>query len=424
MLLHNKIAKKNIKDYSFVFCIPEFNFHSNGIKILYEAAFLFSKYFETTIITFNNGDPVNDDNFKKTPKKYLNLIKDGLTEFKKHTIFIYPDSLTHDPFGYLKGKKIVRFLLSKPFILNGISPRLNNDFCIGYSKIVSQDIPNYFIIDPDLISIQDIDKKKSPKKKLVIYLGKVRKAHFNLKPFVPLLCLFDEYELISRLEPENKTDLFKLIASAHLLISLDAMTSIIHESILLGTPCLIADDIFEKEYKKFNTPLSDLYFPKDIDKIIRAAKSQRLICDQKKNFEIYKKTILKNKIETKSIIFKIITHFEHNVDNNKINEKYHSSFYDFYLKKWGSTPILNITRKRHIAYFIAFSENEYLLDKLYNIWSCMKRKEYIKAISNFGINPLRVKFSKYLYIGFMCLVKEKFLKVKFTDAQLINLMAK
>ena len=412
------------KDYHFVFCIPEHNFHSNGIKILYEAAFLFSKFFETTIITFNHGPLVNKDNYNKTPKKYLNLIKDGLAEFKKHTIFIYPDSLIHDPFDYLQDKKIVRFLLSKPFILNGLSPRFNNNFCIGYSKIVSQDMPNYFIIDPDLISIQDIDKKKSPKKKLVIYLGKVRKAHFNLKPFVSLLCLFDEYELISRLEPENKTDLFKLIASAHLLISLDPMTSIIHESILLGTPCLIVDDIFEKEYKKFNTPLNDLYFPKDVDKIIRAIKSQSLICDQKKNFEIYKKTILKNKTETISIIFKIITHFENNVDNNKINEKYNSSFYDFYLKKWGSTPILNITLKRHIAYFITFRENEYLLEKLYNIWSCLRRNEYMKAISNFRINPLRVNFSKYLFMGFMCIVKEKFLKVKYTDAQLINLLAK
>ena len=63
--------------------MPEYVVNSNGIKVLYEAAYLFSLQNKVTILTFNNHyyNGVRNLKYEPIPKKYINLIRQFATPY-------------------------------------------------------------------------------------------------------------------------------------------------------------------------------------------------------------------------------------------------------------------------------------------------------------------------------------------------------
>ena len=411
--------------------MPEYVTNSNGIKILYEAAYLFSLQNKVTILTFNNHyyNGVRNLKYEPIPKKYINLIRQFVTPNNiNNTIFVYPESLIKDPFYFIGNKKIVRYFLAKPYILDNSHLDFSNDFCISYSKLISRDMPNYFLLEPsikDLLEIKNL--KKTTHKKAILYFGKIRASKKIISDKINLLIsLFDEIKIITRTEPHNRNELITELSSSHLLICFDPITSIIHESIILGTPCLLTDDIFKTEYRNFNIPLSGVYFRSDLDLIINKIKSNKSPwIDREKNIDSCYKAIENNQKETEKIIKRINYHFS-SLDykkNRSINIKYQKSFKNFFLKTWKDNSILNVLSKKYLLYYFLAHNNPYLFEKIVIFYRDIKSKKYVQSLQVFKFNISKLNFDIYNFIFIFSFIvyfiKAKMLNKSFLDDRTI-----
>ncbi|CAM8359824.1 hypothetical protein [Candidatus Methylopumilus planktonicus] len=411
----------------FIFYIPEYVANSNGIKILYEAAYLFSLQNKVTILTFNNHyfNGARNLEFEPIPKKYISLIRQYADSMSiDNIIFVYPESLIKDPFYLIGDKKIVRYFLAKPYILDNSRLDFSNDFCISYSNLISKDMPNYFLLDSSLKDLLEIKNlKKTSHKKVILYFGKIRASKKIISDKVNLLItLFDEIKIITRTEPHEKNELIAELSSSHLLICFDPITSIIHESILLGTACLLTDDIFKSEYRNFNIPLDGIYFESNLDLIIKKIKSNKQVrINRKKNIDSCYKAIENNQKETERIIKLINKHFSslNEKKNRNINIKYERSFLNFFLKKWRDTSILNVLSKKYLLYYFIAHGNPYLFEKIVIFYRDIKSKRYFQSLQIFKFNFLNIKlnFNNLIYIYFFVFyfLKAKLLNKSFLD---------
>ena len=83
-------------------------------------------------------------------------------------------------------------------------------------------------------------------------------------------------EVIHRHYPENSKDLYNKIAESSLFVSIDPLTSLIHESTLIGTPVYVYDSCFKEFYDNFDFKLHGLYYnlkPSDLEKIYEDSKT-------------------------------------------------------------------------------------------------------------------------------------------------------
>jgi len=411
-----------------IFLIPPYHQSSNGIKVLYEAAYLFSKVIATRILIF---DPKTNDLIKLNvaersnfPMKYKFLYSDN-SHMAVDSICIYPEILILDPLPHIQ-KKIVRYFLAKPYQINGQSPNFESDFSLSYSKIVSKNFPQLFILDSNLKKLKKIHVKK--RNKATVYFGKYRPEtkidYFNLDN---LISLFDEVKIITRTEPASTKELYYEVASSKLLISYDGMTSLIYESILMGTPCLILDDLFKKEMNDFNVPHNDIYFSRDISMLKKLLlKDSNLNNKRETNIKNYEIAIEKQMSDVKATI-KLISNFFTKSDviqsakNRQKNKKERKAFESFYSKNFKSRPVVNVTKKNRILLILLLNYSPYFYEKLICIFSEIKKYSYFIALKHCFFNPFRIKIDKKLFICLQFLAALVF-KIKLSDSKIIRLV--
>lgn len=316
---------------SFHFHIPNYVENSNGIKLLWEAAYQFSLHRKVTITSFFHGEKEF-----VIPSKCRELIVDNFQR-NKSDILIYPDVVNGNPFEW---KKVGRFLLAKEFILNGEPANVDsNDFLFAYSVAVDANLTQYHLLDPKILDIQKLATKKK-KGKVVVYFGKcrlIKNPEFNT-----LLKKFDEVVIVTRLFPSDREKLFSEIAEAELLVSFDPLTNLCFEANLLGTPALLMDDVFRDCYESFNVKIEGFYYKEhisDIEQIILSSDGLRVNSN-----ENVSKCLQQSSQMTLDLISSMEKHFK------KTNSELLSSFdsfrddsLEFYLKKWDASPIVNCT---------------------------------------------------------------------------------
>ncbi len=405
----------------FVFYIPEYVDYSNGIRVLYEAAWLFSKYTPVNIINYSHSSSYNR---KKIPSHYNSLITKKLKTLNSNTVFFFPESLIEDPLPNIE-KKVVRYFLSKPFILNSESPKFENDYCVSYSNLISNEMPQLFLLDPKLKELTMLNHKKSHQnKKAIIYFGKIRPSRFYLnKHLLKLLECFSDIEIVTRTIPSRREDLYRKIGSATIVISLDPLTSLIHESLLLGTPCLVADNIFDNEYKNFNIKFYDLYFESDIAYLIKLLKKNSEIKTHRmENIKILRDTF---KLQDENFNrFKHLLELNINKIDIKKNQKIKIDFSNYYKKKWHCEPVMNFTSINSIIYQFIFFNNNYLFNKLYKLYKDVRSNSWLSALTFLKFNILKISFNRNLIIGLIAVIKIHVFKKSYTDTEILKLLRK
>ncbi|BEI38385.1 hypothetical protein PHIN8_03290 [Polynucleobacter sp. HIN8] len=230
--------------------------------------------------------------------------------------------------------------MAKPFILNNTWFEYGqNEFVFAYSNAVNSAMPQYNLIDPNLITLR---KYKTTKKNntLCIYMGKCRFG-LNFKKYISLLDKFDEFVIITRTNPSKREILYECIANSKLLLSFDPLSSICYESTLLGTPVLLGDSVFEAEYKNYNYPLYGFNYSADeIDFYKDEFYYHATDCLDEQISKNTDKTInIINKIESAMIYKKDMLPDLYDMKLSDLN---------FFNDVWKCSPIYNCTTKNSI----------------------------------------------------------------------------
>jgi len=243
-----------------VFYVPYYHEHSNGIKILWEIAYQFSLLNKNTHVLEAPWGPK-----VQKPKKYRGLVIDkSILAYLDDPIVIYPDIFNDNP---LNAKKIVRFLLAKPFSFgNEFTPQAA-DYVATYSQLVldKKHLDQFYFLNNELDYFKNINIKG--KKNLVsIYYGKCRVGD-SYKYLLDIINQFEFVEIITRSTPDNQEDLHRILSQSKLLISFDAFSHISLIANIYGTPVLFTDNIFIEVYRSFNQKIYGYYYENDIGKL-------------------------------------------------------------------------------------------------------------------------------------------------------------
>lgn len=376
--------------YKYIFYIPHYQSNSNGITSLWEAALYFSQYRDVTICDFHNGVDCSD-----IPEKF-NKIKrftgDDIWKLKlsKYHIIVYPDVVTDNPFNHTN---VARYLMCKPYILNGLGYNMSQyDYCFAYSKAVSEILPQYTIINREVAKIKKIPHKVKTNK-VTLYFGKTR-AGLSFKGLNKLLENFDEIDVISRGYPSTKEQMYNMISESRLLISFDSLSSVIHESTLLGTPVYVFDKAFRNLYNNFNFKLHGLYYDvqtKDLERIYN--ESHNLHIKAKNEILKFNNSMLQR---TKDLL--------EDIENHIINKKTSADLYrrnmdidrKFYKNGWEYAAIFNINSKTTLIRYL-------IINKFgaFGILIFILNRSRIRLMSNLDLffNKLYLFFNK-LYLFF------------------------
>jgi hypothetical protein len=327
----------------FHFHIPEYNAYSNGIKTLWEAAYEFSKLYQTTISSFYYGGLG-----ETLPVKFSNLLGNPIDI--SQSVIIYPDCIEGNP---LQAKFVARFLMAKPMILNGkIIGHGESDFVFSYSHAVNKELPQYNLLLDELRNLKKIEPRKDIKQ-ASIYYGKCRIGSDFKKSLMLIANYFDSFKIITRTQPNDKDILYQNISNSGLFISLDPLTSLCYESTLLGTPTLILDPVFKNQYDEFNYPLHDFYY--DVKEGISAIKTlNRRIINSELEIQLNS-----NCEKTKIIAMKIISHFSQDRIVSNYSKDIELIDRKFYEELWRRAPIYNCTNAESIIRFHLINRNIY-----------------------------------------------------------------
>ena len=322
--------------YRYIFYIPHYVKNSNGVANLWEAAYLFSKSREVIIASFHNG--VDEDSLPSQYRSLTILYGDNIWNIKlnQKDIVVYPDCIDGNPFNH---PNVARYLMCKPFILNGVGFKLNMyDYVFAYSKAVSNILPQYTVINPSLYKIKPLPNKIRTNK-AVLYYGKVR-SNLNYKGLNKLLDNFDEIEIFTRRYPSTKEEMYRILSESRLLISFDSLSSLCHESTLLGTPVYIFDDVFKNQYKNFNFKLHGFYYNVSSDDLVNIYEDSKDL-STKALMEL-RKHELNQVSKTNELIHNIESFIS---EKRQLYDLYNSNLQDdiyFFKNKWKYASIFNI----------------------------------------------------------------------------------
>lgn len=328
--------------YRYIFYIPHYKQNSNGVANLWEAAFLFSKSRKVIICSFHNG--VSEDSLPKKYRSLKILYGDDVWRIKlnQKDIVVYPDCVADNPFNH---PNVARYLMCKPFLLNGIGYNLNmHDYVFAYSKAVSNILPQYTVINPYIHELKPLPNKIRSNK-VVIYYGKVR-SNINYKGLSKLLDNFDEIEIFTRSYPSTKEEMYRIISESRLLISLDPLSSLCHESTILGTPVYIYDDVFKNQYKNFNFKIHGFYYGVTADDLVNIYEDSK---------DLSTKAIMevrRHELNQESNTSELIHRMESFVSENRNSfDLYNSNLQDdiyFFKNKWKYASIFNIISRNSL----------------------------------------------------------------------------
>ena len=341
------LLKKN-----YLFYIPEWQQNSNGIVTLWEAARIFSQKRNTRVIPYAAGKR------GKTPETYK-FLENKLQEIdpgSDNTVVIYPETIPDNPLG---AKNIARYLLAKPLIFGTPSIKYcSNEYYFSFSKIINPYLDQLNITLPGHGTFLHDTSVRRDIRKVAIYYGKVRsRCDFSALP--ELIRRFRVLQVITRTTPATASELYSLIASSGLLISLDPLSNLCFESTRLGTPVLMADPVFQEGHKEFNFPLHGFFYDSRAVQTINFATFDYSNLKRKVNIEALK-SASENQKNCQNII-KIIEQFfsKQSYKNPAIDstpsfktmdqlEKYDISFYE---NEWTNSVIFPGTHKFSLIAF-------------------------------------------------------------------------
>jgi hypothetical protein len=229
---------------------------SNGIRVHYTLVEILNKIgIEARLLSYEKRR--NDYIVPKSVQQYVVYLNEKNVHISKNDVVVYPEIIHDNP---LNATKIVRYLLNRPGVLTGRNIKYNDtDYIVAYSQSIDKCLPQLFIMNDDRKEIL-ISKVTAKQDSVCLYFGKVNKnkLYENVLAVRPIIKKFKKVEIITRMHPGSREELFKKIAHAQLLISFDPLTNLTYEATLLGTPVLLADTSMHVE-NDFNIPLYGIF---------------------------------------------------------------------------------------------------------------------------------------------------------------------
>jgi len=398
------------KSNNYIFTLPSYQKNSNGIVCIWEAAYQFSKFRNVSVVIIDNQITQIPSKFEKIQIYYLdNQLKSNKSNinhiskanFGKKDLTVQPDNphgLNFDLEEYgLDDSRTVRYLMCKSMLLSeSLLSMSSNSYGLSYSNAVSTVFPSYLIISDKILNINDNFEKLKKKNKVLIYYGKVRYG-LSFKNLKKIINQFDEYEIIHRLYPKKTSELYEKISESTLFVSIDPLTSLIHESTLIGTPAYVYDSVLKEFYDNFDFELHGFYYDLKPSELTKVFKDSENLSEKAVNTA---KDFMANIEErTKKTIENIEGHFLNNISNEGIIKDAINEDITFFKEKWKVPTIFNCTSYRTIY--------RYHITNKYKIF----------ALLALYINRLRVSFRnsfilKYLTTEEKTIIK-KYLKRNF-----------
>lgn len=195
-------------------------------------------------------------------KKQIIINLDNSFEIKDDDICIYTDVVPRNP---LNAKRVVRFLLNRPYNLTGEGIEYGaSDYIMAYSGLVSDKLQKCFILRDEVSLFRQLRYQEHDKSKVVIYFGKVdfKNIQRNYQIVKPIINQFTKVEIITREVPTTRRKTLSVLSDASLLISFDPLTNLNYEATLLGVPVYMFKDYYgliTNNYFKYHGITNDLF---------------------------------------------------------------------------------------------------------------------------------------------------------------------
>lgn len=352
-------------DYKYIFYLPSYQSNSNGIICMWDAAYHFSKNRDVSIIITDSQNVDLSLISSKLPKRYNQITvyynnkeqagkvgRDNWYYFDKpvyakKVIHVVPD----DPHNYLNNfsfdqKRVVNYLMCRSLLLSEkLLPMSDDNYGLSYSNAVSTVFPSYCILNDKIINIKNSYEDKAKKNKVLIYYGKTRYG-LSFKNLKNIIAQFDEVEIVHRCYPTSKRVLYEKISESSLFISIDPLTSLMHESTLIGTPVYVYDSVFKDFYDKFDFKLHGFYYnlkPSDLENIFKVSENL-----SEKASDTAKKFMVNINERTINTINNIENHFNKRLCSTTLYKYAINEDIKFLNDKWKLTTIFNCTSYKTI----------------------------------------------------------------------------
>lgn len=251
----------------FYIYAPHYVQNSNGIRICYLLVELLrSNGLEAKALCYT--DRRSDIELPRAIAESTVFLSETKLDLDEADVIVYPETISRNP---LNGKRVVRYLLNRPsYLTNECVEYSETDFLVAYSKSIDDKLPQLYLLINEADTIKKY-KQLEKENAVCLYFGKVDEASLvgKVKRFSPLLRQFKKINVITRVIPTSRDELFATIARSRLLICFDPISNISYESTLLGTPVVMADSSFGTD-GAFNIPLWGISSSvADIDRIGR-----------------------------------------------------------------------------------------------------------------------------------------------------------
>jgi hypothetical protein len=360
---------------------------------MWAAAGLFAKHSQVTIETWGEQPEL-------TPSQYKKLLATSTNRNLRNTVVVYPDCVKGNP---LNAKRVARYLMCKPHILNGESIDYSfGDYLFAYSRAVNKNLVQYhLLLDKKFTKVKIPSEPR--KNKVCIYYGKIRISE-GFDHVYEILKKFDDVYVITRSYPAVGSEMYKHLAESRLLISLDPLSYIGYEATLLGTPVYFADDVFRGCYEDYNYPLDGFYYQNNIEHALTDFDHEKLSSDSRKCFI---DQAGKNEEQTIELMSKIEEYFSQKGVKINYSEILNEDI-DFYENDWKMSPIYIPTTYNSVIGYHILRKSVYLY--MLAIWvrgACLWTQPLTKRFQFFVRNSFRFiagailtapdVYSSYLY---------------------------
>ncbi len=243
------------KKHTFVFALPPYDPKSNGVHILYDLARMFAEAGHNVLATPHNGMRALKGVFGGNKQKDLVFESVQPSEVQPDWIPVFSDSSYPAFTEQFNTRFRVWYLLNKPYAMTGEGSRYRpEDLVVSYSKGLNSNYPSFFFnrVHPDLCNHLARRVPQSQKRhRISFYIGK------SISAEIPMAVrqLAGKYNakivILNRVLPEEKAQLWHLLASSRLLVSTDPVTNLNYEATLLGTPCFVTDNYTHTDYNAY-----------------------------------------------------------------------------------------------------------------------------------------------------------------------------
>ncbi len=222
----------------FLICNWSYHTRSGGVRVLYKLAEIIQDLgYPAFMINFDEGETEESDYMKS---QNLSYFKGQITD---EDIVFYPDVVTDN---FLKAKNVIRYLLHRPLHAAGTAINYgDDDLIITHAKYLDFHLDDLFILLDDRHLFYPPDDWEDKENMACVYFDKGRVQLPMTAELSALLSQFDKIIHLSRTFPEKREDFADILRRSKLLICLDALTGVMYESLLCGTPVYFIEDFFK-----------------------------------------------------------------------------------------------------------------------------------------------------------------------------------